>query len=292
MTLLRVNIGPEGAELHGRGRQAGSTLARAARASDGPIIVMVHGWSFEPGHSRHCPHRHILGTDVDVVQSWPEGLGFRAGAQNAGLGVAIGWQARCSLREAYIRAGEAGRMLSSVISSLRLGSGGRPVHAIGHSLGARVILSALPYLAAGDVGRIVALAGAEWQDTALDCLDTPAGRAAELINVTWKANAAFDMVFARLLRRNARPMGAGLGAASNRVDMHLDCPDLHGRLAALGYPLAPLERMFCHWSGYENRGALALHAALMRTPEALPLSLLTSKRTERVEPRFGLLRTA
>jgi len=311
MAILRVNIGPEGAEIHGRGRPAGSALARAARQSSGPIIVMVHGWNFEPGHSRHCPHRHIFGLGDTGVTSWPEGLGFDASAQSTGLCVAIGWHARCGLREAYCRAGEAGRMLASVIASLRLGSGGRPVHAIGHSLGVRVILAALPWLDAGDMGRIVALAGAEWRKTALEALATPAGRQAELINVTWRANAAFDLIFARALR-HARPkttqglgrvdvgpdtgMGAGiaggLGWAQNRVDLHLDAPGLQALLAARGMGLTLRRRALCHWAGYANPGAMALHHEILRHPEEWPLSLLATRSPSPKMPGLGLLHPA
>ena len=80
---------------------------------DGPVIVMVHGFKYAPGHRSECPHRQILSLDpvrdCFKVVSWPRGLGFGRGAPDEGLGIGFGWNARGTLRQAYAEAARAGK---------------------------------------------------------------------------------------------------------------------------------------------------------------------------------------
>ena len=82
MPLIHVNAGPDGPDLHDRPGPLGQYLPDLL-AGDGPVILMLHGYKYAPGHARECPHRHILSLaperDCFKVVSWPRGLGFGDG---------------------------------------------------------------------------------------------------------------------------------------------------------------------------------------------------------------------
>lgn len=239
---------------------------------------MVHGFKFRPGDGLDCPHEHIFsfgGHPCRKAKSWPRGLGIGAGGDT--LGLAFGWNAKGMIWSAYRRAAEAGAALARGIREVRAAAPDRPVHAIAHSLGARVIFQALHHLQPGDLTRIITLNGAEFRASAEAALCSGAGRKAELIAVTARENAGVDLVFERLVapaRRGDRAMGWGIGAAPGRVMLRLDSAGMAEHLARLGFPLAPHRRLFCHWSPYLREGTMALYAGLMHRPQALPLEAL------------------
>lgn len=269
--------------------QTAETLPEGA-----PIIVMVHGYRYSPSEPAHDPHRHILSLDPDCrarrATSWPRALGFGTGQPDEGLALAYGWEARGSLGRAYRRAGEAGEALAGIVSRLA-DQTGRPVALIGHSLGARVALQALRGAAEGSVSRIVLLTGAEFRDTAADALAAPAGRTAEIINVTSRENDLFDFALEQWLsfgRRQA--LGFGLDdPARNWVDLQIDQGETLAALEALGFPTERRPLRLSHWTPYLRRGLFDFYRTALSRPWALPLGMLHARLPGRVEPRWSRL---
>ncbi|MEM9199547.1 MAG: alpha/beta hydrolase [Pseudomonadota bacterium] len=156
----------------------------AACPPGAPIAVLIHGYRFDPGTPDHDPHR-LLYAQAPARQSaklasWTDGLGFGAGPET-GLAIGFGWPARAAhlpslvrlghtgFAEVYARAGAAGAALAALIAQIAHLAPNRPIDILAHSLGARVALSALPRLgpaAAGAVGRLILLGGAEYAGTA------------------------------------------------------------------------------------------------------------------------------
>lgn len=280
MPLIRVNQQNDGLVLHRSPAPARAALRHAAQGGRGPVIVMVHGFKFRPYAGPDCPHEHIFAMRDGAcrkARSWPRGLGFGSGQSDEGLGLAFGWDSMGPLRQVYGRAARAGAALAQAIRAIRCAAPDRPIHAIAHSLGTRVVLQALGHLAPGDLGRIVSLNGAEFAGAARAALERGAGPAAEFIAVSGRENAGYELLLERLIapeQHGDRALGRvplnGLG----RVHLRLDRAAQADRLAALGYPLAPERRLMCHWSSYLRGGALEFYAGLMRQADSLPLSLL------------------
>jgi pimeloyl-ACP methyl ester carboxylesterase len=256
-------------------------LLRAALESQperAPVIVLVHGYTYAPGHPERCPHDHILSLRPRATaraMSWPRHLGFGRGDPAEGLCVAFGWNASGSVWRAHAEAGRAGRALARLIGAARR-EGAGPVHVMGHSLGARVALAALPHLPEGAVGRVVLLAGAETRAAAEAALATPAGETAEVVNVRTRENTVFDLLFRAVIhphRPLARSLGAGLGREDSRwLDLSIDSDTTRARMAALGFRIPAPARAVCHWSAYLRPGLFPLYRALLR--DGLPISAL------------------
>lgn len=270
---VRADVTPEGLVLDD------ARLARrlAALPADAPVVAMVHGWRYAPGLVGDCPHGTILALDPPAgdrrVVSWPRHLGLDG---THGLAIGLGWHARCGLWTAHRRAREAGRALAEIAARLADLSPGRPLHVIGHSLGARVALNALAHATPGHFGRVLLLAAAESRIGAEAALASPAGLAAEIVNVASRENDLFDALFewgVHLGRRTS--VGQGLGRrAGNWRDLWIDHPESRAALADLGYPLPPPPGRICHWSPYLRPGVFALYRALLDgrlSPGALPL---------------------
>ena len=281
MPLIRLNVSEAGLRTQG----AQSAQAALAKALDelprgAPVIVMIHGYKFSPRLRRHTPHRHILslrpGIDSPRVVSWPRHLGFGKGNPDEGLAIAFGWEARHTIWRAYAEAGRAGRALAEIIKTTD--AAGAPTSIIAHSLGARVALAALPHLPSGALRRAVLLSAAEFGAVARSSLDSPAGRRAEIVNVTSRENALFDLLLQGFIRPHRpldRPLGAGLcEAPGNWLDLPIDRPETRNALAGLGFRVPPPERRVCHWSGYLRPGMFSLHRALLRQPERTALARL------------------
>ncbi|SFI54290.1 DUF726 domain-containing protein [Celeribacter neptunius] len=254
-------------------------LRRALRDTprDAPVIICVHGFKFSPKIPRHDPHDHILaldpGSPCRKARSWPRALGFGSGTAKEGLCIGLGWEARGSIWQAYARARQTGEALARLIWKLD-----RPVQVIGHSLGARVILSALPHLPAGTVERAVLLAAAEFRSTALHALDSEAGRAAQILNVTSRENDLFDLMVELALRPDhgpSRSLGSGLGEIRRGwCDMQIDDPATRAAFRHLGHDIPAPDRRICHWSPYLRDGLFEIYRTVLRHPERLPIPLL------------------
>lgn len=279
MAIVRINAIGETPLLHG-GASPVEPALRRADTGDGPAIVMIHGFKYLPGHRMHCPHRHILSLHPEELPwrspSWPRQLGFGTGLQDEGLAVAFGWQARGGLRAAQRRAGQAGRALAEVVTTLRATRPERPVHVVAHSLGTEVALEALAHLPAGAIGRVISLTGACYRSRTEAALRTEAGRAAEFLNISSRENDPFDFLFERLIPPPCpgdRALGHGI-EAPNAVTLQLDCPGTLAHLDRLGAAIGAPEHRICHWSSYMRPGVLQFYKELLRRPDSLPLSLL------------------
>lgn len=294
MPMIRINA--DGNRLV-PGRRGGLPDFRAAAQGKGPVIVMVHGYKYLPGHPDHCPHRRILSlhpVSSDVrLQSWPRRLGFGAGYADEGLGVAFGWNARGALWTAQRRAKAAGEALAEAIGRLHRVNPDRPLHVLSHSMGTEVVFEALGHLKPGAIQRIVSMTGACYQSRAEAALDTPAGRRTELFNIVSRENDTFDFLFERLITppaRGDRSMGHGL-EAPNAVTVQIDCPDTLGFLEEMGHPMAGPERRVCHWSSYTRPGILRFYNELLRHPERLPLNVVRQGMPGQTDPRWSRLLT-
>jgi hypothetical protein len=230
-----------------------------------PVVVMIHGWRYAPGFARDCPHGSILSLDPAPEDrravSWPRHLGLDG---THGLGIALGWNAKCDPWRAHLRAGWTGTALAGIAGMVH-GHSGRPIQVIAHSMGARVALSALHHAAPGQIGRMILLAAAETRTRSLAALATPAGQTVEVINVTTRENDLFDACFEWGIHFGLRTsIGQGLGKShSGWHDLWIDQPRTLAALAALGHPLADPPRRICHWSPYLRPGTIALYRALL-----------------------------
>lgn len=266
----------------------------ASLPADAPIIVMVHGYRFSPSQPRHDPHRHMLALDPcgsgGPIPSWPRALGFDGNHRAEGLAIAFGWEARGSLQGAYRRAGLAGRALATLVEGLSQAAG-RPVALIGHSLGARVLLSALRYAPAGTIGRMVLLAAAEFRCAAARAMGAPAGRHAEVLNITSRENDLFDFGLELVVAATRRQaLGFGLEQpCANWIDIQIDDRATLAMLGALGFPMDGRARRLSHWTPYLRGGVFDFYRTALRQPWALPLNLLRRQLPAQIEPRWSRL---
>jgi pimeloyl-ACP methyl ester carboxylesterase len=269
MPVLRINATSRGLALH---NEAGVS-ARAFESlgdSDGPAVILLHGYKYAPSQPAHSPHAKIFG---DSPEAWPAQLGFGSGQSDDGLAIAFGWYARGALHSVYKRATQLGETLSVLIAMLKARTPHRPVHIVAHSLGAQAALAALGHLPAGAVDRLLLLTGASFSSFAEEMLATPAGRTAEVFNITSRENDFFDLMFEKLVAapaRGDRTIGAGIAAKNTRT-LQLDCDRTLAAFARRGFEIASAERRVCHWSAYTRPGVMALYAALLRNPGDLPL---------------------
>ncbi len=284
MPLIRLNASPETGHirLHGSPQCPWATMATAAKGA-GPIIIMIHGYKYHPGSPRNCPHRTIF----DAAQGWPGALET---PDHPHLSVCFGWPARGSLGAVFQTARQTGASLAQVIATFHKAAPHRPIHLIAHSMGAEVALCALEHAPAGSVTRMILITGATLQSHAQRALHSPAGRQAEVFNITSRENDLFDFLFERLLMAcpGERAIGHGI-AAPNVLNIQLDCSATLAALAQVSCVIAPAQRHICHWSGYTRPGAMAFYAGLMVHPERLTLAKLTRLLPARPSPRWSRL---
>lgn len=287
MPLLRINASDEGIVLHNTPQPASKRLCALA-ARPGPAIIMVHGYKYAPGTTNHCPHRKIFGK---TQHSWPEQLGFDANRAGSGLGIALGWDARGSLRAMHERAANLGETIAVIVAMLRAHTPERPVHIIAHSLGVEAALSALQHLPGGSVDRMILLTGASFAGRATQMLETPAGRSAEVLNVTSRENDFFDAAFETLIRPpapNDPAIGKGI-KAPNVVNLQLDCATSIRAVEKRGFVIGAANKRICHWSAYKRPGMMDFYKCFLRTPDKLPLALLRQELPQQAAPRWSRL---
>mgnify|MGYP001794854871 FL=1 len=292
MPILRLNASPDGLTLHGSPAPALPALRRAAKGA-GPVMILIHGFKYDPDCRPCSPHATIFGRDTHPDRSthvsWLRHLGFGTGKRDEGLALAFGWRARGNLWRAERSARSAGRHLGHVIGELRALNPDRPVHVITHSMGSEVIFEALQMLRPGDISRIVTLTAATYASRAMAAMEMPAGRAAELFNITSRENDIFDFMYERLIAPPVRgdwAMGIGLDLP-NAVNIQLDCIRTLNTLPHFGGHIAPPGRRVCHWSGYTRPGALRFYARALRQPDAVPLPALRAALPPAVAPRWS-----
>lgn len=263
MPQVVVNAGMQGLEYDRLALHA----ALASLPADAPITILIHGYKYAPGIAGHCPHATLFAEtgrrQTWKLTSWSRHL--RLGRD--GLVIAFGWNARGSIWSACHRAGVAGRALADLLATID-----RPVHMFGHSLGARVALSAMTHAPRGSIGRAVLIAGAELRAGARAAMASPAGRGAQVVNVTSRENLAFDLLLEAALGRRSRAIGGGVPGLDGWTDLRVDHPQTRARLARMGYQIAAPRRRVCHWSLYLRPGLMPLYADVIRG--TLPLSRL------------------
>jgi len=299
MPFLQVNAGKDGPCLHSSTAALKPRLETALRAP-GPIIIMTHGFKFAPGDGLDCPHAHILSpaprSPSWKAVSWPQGLGLSTEPTcNQGLGIAFGWAGRGTIWQAYRQAGHAGRALACLIRMIHDIAPDKPIHLIAHSLGARVILTALRELPAHSITRAILLCGAEYIDTAVGALTAPAGRTADIINVTTRENDLFDFLMECLIPsppdgRN-RCLGRGLPDQANTLNLQLDHPATLARLSQAGYRIAPAKTRICHWSAYLRPGVFQFYRDLLFRSHVWPIDELQAALPYRPDPHWTRLRS-
>ena len=298
MPLVRITAEEEGLRLF-NGSAAVAPALRAAlvhpQAGAGPVVVMIHGFKYRPGHPEHCPHRTILSLarnpQIRRNLSWPRHLGFGRGRPDEGLAVAFGWEARKSLRQACRTALDAGIRLAELVTLLRSIAPARPVHIVAHSLGARVALAAMARLAPGALDTVILLTGAEFTSAARAALDSPCGRGARVLNVTSRENDVFDFLMERCVappEPGDQMLGLGRLRAPNLVTLQLDDPATLAALRRAGFPLAAPAGRICHWSAYLRPGVFPLYRALLSG--RLSLSQLRALCPDEPAPRWSRLR--
>ncbi|MFK7752059.1 MAG: alpha/beta hydrolase [Sedimentitalea sp.] len=301
MPMIRINAVHDQPFGHSCARSLAQVLSEQGHAT-GPALIMIHGCKYRPQDPKRCPHNSIMALHpVDHpndTPSWPRRLGFGSGFDSEGLGIAFGWNATGALWQAQARATQAGRALANTICALHMACPGRAVHVLAHSMGLEVVLEALHHLEPGMIGRIISMTGASYQSRVLASLATPAGRAAEFVNVTSRENDLFDFLFERLFAppvKGDRAIGQGL-SAPNVVTLQLDCTDTLAHLRHLGLPIAAPERRICHWSSYRRPGLLELYKQILRHPKRWPLSMLRvglpldpAPRWSRLMPRAAMM---
>ncbi len=287
MSLLRINVATDSVSLHNTPQPVARRL-RSFASHPGPVVIMIHGYKYRPGSEHHCPHRKILG---DADNYWPAQLQIGRTPHQDGTSIALGWDARGTLRDVYSRARHVSKRLATIVAMLRQHAPARPVHIIAHSLGSELALSTLDHLPAHSVNRMILLTGASYAQRARHMLKSPAGRTVEVLNVTSRENDLFDLAFERLIPVEAEPdQSIGLGInAPNVVTLQLDCPEALSGLRSIGFDVASPTRRICHWSAYTRPGVMALYSAFLRSPGQLPLDRLASILPAAHRPRWSRL---
>ncbi|MFL4471894.1 DUF726 domain-containing protein [Tateyamaria armeniaca] len=276
MPILRLNAGPDGLALHGS-PAAAVPVIRGAADGAGPVIVLIHGFKYDPADTTCSPHTLIFGTAPHHHKpgnvQWLRHLGFGTGDADEGLAIAFGWRARGNLWRAERSARAAGRHLANVITLIRHRAPDRPIHVISHSMGSEVIFEALNALPPHAIQRIITLSGATYASRAMSAMQSGAGQTAELFNVTSRENDVFDFMYERLTApplRGDRAMGNGVDLP-NAVNIQLDCPRTLAALTRFGGHIAAPCRRMCHWSGYTRPGVLRFYGQALRHPECVRL---------------------
>lgn len=283
---ILVNFGPDGL-IFDRGALVTALAALPDRA---PVVVLIHGYRFEPGLSGQCPHHHIFAPVPRIFDgkeiSWPRHLGLDG---TRGLAIALGWPARGSLWRAHATASQVGAALAEFAELFRLLAPGRVLNIFAHSLGTRVALTALEQARPGAFGRLILLAGAETRSMARRALSSPGGQGVEVVNVTTRENDLFDAAFEWLLHFGRQwSIGQGLGdSVPNWRDLWIDQDPSRDALARRGFPLPPPSGRVSHWSSYLRAGVFPLYRAVLTG--RLPLAALPQTKVAR---RWSLLMRA
>ena len=275
-----------------------------------PVVVLVHGYKFDPFHPAKDPHDSLFAPDPRAegsrIRSWPEGLGLPCDDPETGFGIGFAWPAsaahlphllttrRTGFAHVYDRAETFGARLAELIALLQSLAPERPVDILAHSLGARVALAALPHLRTPP-GRMILLGAAEFDTRARAYLAEAPGPGPAIYNVTARANDFYDAMFETFAPRTSwseRALGLGLtGGRANWLDLQLDRAEVTAWMNARGISLEPARARFCHWSFYTRRGAFVLYRAILRRRPGWDLgSLRAEPSLAAQEPRWSRLR--
>jgi pimeloyl-ACP methyl ester carboxylesterase len=277
---------------------ASAKAAASALRKTQPLVVMVHGYKFDPFDTAAAnPHDYLYHFDPNRAEadrwqrpsSWPVGLGFRErdGFGVSGLCVGFAWSSRPNQRmgafcRAYQQASGAGRALLRTLEVLAEAHPYREIDIFVHSLGARVALTALRVAAKRGrtdilerIGRVILLGPAELVSVARDtmvAIDQAApARRPQIYSIVARENDFFDVLVERFAPRieGVRPICVGSHGMGEDfdgwLDLQLDSPALMDWLAVRGVEIGggPPRRV-CHWGVYNRPGALDFYADILR----------------------------
>ncbi len=278
--------------------RADARAAAPALRKSKPLVVMVHGYKFDP-FDPNCanPHDFLYHFDPERVvsdrwqrpSSWPAGLGFREqdpwGAD--GLCVGFAWSSRPNQRmgafcRAYQEAEVAGLALLRTLETLAEAYPVRDIDIFVHSLGARVALTALRVAARQGqtdilerIGRVILLGPAELASVARDTLEAmdkaAPNRKPEIYSVVARENDFFDVLVERFAPKikGVTPICIGSHGMGEDfdcwLDLQLDSPALIEWLTVRGVHIGggPPRRV-CHWGVYNRPGALDFYSDILR----------------------------
>lgn len=304
MTIIGVAAGPGGLR-YGDGQP---DLAEAIRRlpSGAPIIVMIHGFRFDPTDPQHNPFRTIFAptstSQKPRLRSWPAALDLPDA-----LYIGFGWSARAAsgpfafdqgFAEVYRRAGAAGVDLAELLRQIALAAPGRPIDIIAHSLGARVALSAmrnLPRSVHRQIGRMLLLGGAELDISAKGALSAvPVDATVEVYSFTTRQNDVFDAAFEAFVParpKRARSLSVGLPQNPRILTIQLDHPRFQTWLRTRGIDIGAFAHRICHWSFYTDAGVMTLYRRLLTERHAWRVAELSRDTVfQEREPRWSRLR--
>lgn len=248
--------------------------ALAELAPGAPIVLMVHGFRYCPHDPQNDPHRSLLSPQPRAEGAWPAALGLCGGE---GLSIGFGWSALGTIWDAYGALERAAEDLAALIATLEQIAPGHPLHLIGHSLGARLVLHGLKRSPRGAVARAILIAPAVFRSEAAAIMDQPNLAMTQIFSVLSRENTAFDMLLRAALPREGATLGRGGPAQENWLDLRLDAPHVQEVFAALGWPLDGARRLICHGSGYRRAGVWPLYRALLTRPDLLCQSRLRAR---------------
>ncbi len=332
MAMLRLAVADDTPRLYcpENGHQADvlmcSTIRNAAPElpANAPIVILVHGYRYDPfAVPLADPHQTLFSFDPvrgrsdrwQKTESWPLGLGFSPDDTTGkdGLCVAFGWRSRPATRlgrfcVAYGNAEGAGRALLRTVELLARVYPDHPVDFVAHSLGARVVLSAMRLAAQRRrhdllqvMGRAIMLGPAELAFVArntLAAMDAVSRRRSPMIYaILARENDVFDALlehFAPALPSKRPRLGigaSGLGTGRrNWLNIQLDHPETLQWLAERGAVIGGGARRACHWGVYNRPGALGLYAAILRDRPRWSLATMREEGVpEDLEPRWSRL---
>ncbi|MEM9782800.1 MAG: hypothetical protein AAF899_10010, partial [Pseudomonadota bacterium] len=198
----------------------------------GRLIILVHGYRFTwrtngAGRAPHCPQDLLYATDAVAPPrgvwpsraAWAHALMAGQGRDEGGraLCIGFGWdgrrgtlghllrRGRLDFGAVYDGAGTAGAALSTLLRTIAADRPDLKPCFFAHSLGARVVLSAMRKAPELKLGRALLLGAAEFVDKAQSALiaQADAGGDAAIYHVLSRANDPFDAVFTRLAPRSA-----------------------------------------------------------------------------------------
>ncbi len=294
--------------------------AAPALADKKPIVILVHGYRYNPfAHAAVNPHEFLFHFDAERLKSdrlhraasWPLGLGFSADDTTGqdGLCVAFGWDSRPDTRfgrfcAAYADADTAARALLRTVEMIARSFPGHPIDFVAHSLGARVVLSAMRHAAdqrrpdlIAAMGRAILLGPAELAIAArraLASVDAVArGRPPEIYAFLARENDVFDVLLERFAPPLPGPRRIGIGARGlgadrgNWLAVQLDRAGTTDWLAERGATIEGAPRRACHWGVYNRPGALDLYSAMLRDRPRWSIAAMRAAGVpEDMEPRW------
>jgi hypothetical protein len=131
----------------------------------------------------------------------------------------------------------------------------------------------LAHCGQGYVHSAILLNAADFTKNALRAQARHAGTPFQMINVTSRENAVFDLL-------SERALGRGLDGP-HALTLRLDHLDDRSALASLGFAVPPPDRSICHWSTYLRPGTGAIYRALLDgtlRPDVLRAALHAARR--------------